>query len=135
MSRSQLKQSYELLAKPGQTFREYVVQEIELCREHLQEAIAEATKSQNGKPVFYTLIRHVSRSGMSRTISVHYVHAATGDLRHLNYVCAVLLGLAMDDLRDGVKVKGCGQDMGFALVYDLASAALGDGYGIEQRWI
>ena len=135
MSRSQLKRSFEILGKPGQTFREYVVQEIELCRERLLEAVEEATKTQKGKPVFYTVIRYASRSGMSRTISVHYVQAATGDLRQLNYVCAVLLGLAMDEGRDGVKIKGCGQDMGFALVYDLANTALGDGYGVEQRWI
>lgn len=135
MSQSQLKESYELLGKPDQTFREYFTQEIERCREQLEEAISEAAKAQDEKPVFYTILRSVSRSGMSRTISVHYVERKSGELRQLNYACAVLLGLAMDRSNDGVKIKGCGMDMGFALVYDLAEKACKDGYAIHHRWI
>lgn len=135
MSRSLLKSGYELFGEPEQSFREYVIQQIELCNEQLSEAVNAAARNRDGKPVFYTVLRSVSRSGMSRTISVHYIDARAGELRRLNYTCAVLLGLAMDDRNEGVKIKGCGMDMGFALVYDLASKALNDGYAIEQRWI
>jgi|GEM_PF-3247966 len=135
MSQSQLKESYELLKKPDQTFREYVIQEIERCHEQLEDAVKAAARAQDGKPVFYTILRSVSRSGMSRTISVHYVEKKSGELRQLNYVCAVLLGLPMDRSYDGVKIKGCGMDMGFALIYDLASKACADGYAINHRWL
>ena len=135
MSQSQLKESYEVLGKLDQTFREYVVQEIDRCRKQLEEAVEAAAKTHDGKPVFYTILRSVSRSGMSRTISVHYVEKETGELCQLNYVCAVLLGLSMDRSYDGVRIKGCGMDMGFALVYDLASRACADGYAIHHRWI
>lgn len=135
MSQGQLKRRYELLKKPDQTFKDFVVQEIERCQEQLKEAIELAPKDSNSKPFFYTLVRHVARSGMSRTISVHYVDSRSGELQQLNYVTSVLLGLPMDPLRDGVKITGCGMDMGFSIVYDLASFALKDGYAITHRWI
>ncbi|MEO1136550.1 MAG: hypothetical protein AAFW68_08075 [Pseudomonadota bacterium] len=135
MSQSQLKESYKFLGKPDQTFREYVVQEIERSRQQLEEAVNTAAKTPDGKPVFYTILRSVSRSGMSRTISVHYVERESGELCQLNYACAVILGLPMDAAREGIKIKGCGMDMGFALVYDLAAKICGDGYAINHRWI
>lgn len=98
-------------------------------------AVENAAKDHDGKPIFYVICRHVSRSGMSRTISVHYFDTETGSMRHLNYVAAALLDRSQDSLRDGVICKGCGMDMGFDLVYALSYAATGDGYAVNHHWL
>lgn len=135
MSKSQMKQSFALLREPGQTFSDYYKEELRRCRDQLSYAVSSAAKDQNGKPVFYTIFRHASRSGMSRTISVHYFDTANGRMLHLNYVAAVILDRSQDRVRDGVICKGCGMDMGFDLVYALAQAATGDGYAITHQWL
>ena len=129
MSKSQMKQTFALLKKPGQSFSDYYAEEVRRCREQLSYAVKNAATDQNGKPVFYTIFRHASRSGMSRTISVHYFDTATGRMLHLNYVATVILDRSQDRVRDGVICKGCGMDMGFDLVYALSCAATGDGQG------
>ena len=99
------------------------------------ESLSKAPKDHQGRPVLYTILRHVSASGMSRSISVHYFDLEYGDMRQLNYDCALLLGLSLDEKHEGVKVQGCGMDMGFSLIYDLSSKLLEDGYAISQRWL
>lgn len=117
----------------------------------------------------YTILEHVSRSGMSRTIKVvvpiirrtaiypdgYRVEigpdvlacsdsdhggqaeiASTVDHVHPNYAVSVVTGYPRDKGRgrEGVKVGGCGMDMGFALVHSLSERL----YGGEQcdcgRW-
>ena len=60
-----------------------------------------------------TLLRHVSRSGMQRSISV--LHGDTD----VSYLVATALGDRVDKW-GGVVVPGCGMDMGFHLVYALS---------------
>lgn len=83
----------------------------------------------------YTVLRHVSRSGMQREIGV--VLLLTGrqekgseivDL-HPNYLVSKVLGWPTGE-RDGIKVDGCGMDMGFHLVYSLSRCLFPDGFGI-----
>lgn len=66
----------------------------------------------------FTVLRHVSRSGMCRHISILAVDE-DGELRDVSGWAAQL----MDDRRnskDGsIIVGGCGMDMGFHLVYNL----------------
>ena len=66
----------------------------------------------------YTVLRHVSRSGMSRSISC-IVHTPEGP-QDMSWAVAKLLGWSFDRRNDGVKVSGCGMDMGFHLVYSLS---------------
>ena len=70
--------------------------------------------------MIYTVLRHVSRSGMSRSISV-VIHTPEGP-SDMSWAVAKLLGWRFDRRNDGVKVEGCGMDMGFHLVYSLAWA-------------
>ena len=135
MSKSQMKQTFALIKKPDESFAAYYKAEMERAFEQLSYAVENAAKDHDGKPIFYVICRHVSRSGMSRTISVHYFDTATGGMRHLNYVAAVLLDRPQDRLRDGVICKGCGMDMGFDLVYALSCAATGDGYAVNHHWL
>ena len=87
MSRSRMKESYALLKKDGQSFADYYRQEVQRCREQVRAAIDNAPRDGSGKPVFYTICRHVSRSGMSRMISLYYFDLKAGRMLHLNYAC------------------------------------------------
>ena len=68
----------------------------------------------------YTILRQCSRSGMSRVIDLKIIDAG-GDPRHIGRLAAVAMGDKYDHKRDGIKIGGCGMDMGFALVYNLGS--------------
>lgn len=83
----------------------------------------------------YTVLRHRSRSGMSRTIQLIGFDKKDGRQLQYGYNAAILLGWRYDRDADGVKVSGCGMDMGFHLVYELSSALYGDGYAIKGEWI
>ncbi len=74
----------------------------------------------------YTILRHVSVSGMSRSIAV--VGIVDSDIRDFTWQAALVTGYKFDDRRGGVKVRGCGMDMGFALVYELGAALFPDGF-------
>jgi hypothetical protein len=68
----------------------------------------------------YTILRHVSRSGMSRVVDAF--HAGEGEPRWIGSLAARAIGERYDDKRQGVKMEGAGMDMGFDLVYQLAYA-------------
>ena len=69
-----------------------------------------------------TILRNVSRSGMSRSISI----IIDGEDR--SYLAARALGSRIDDKRGGIKAVGCGMDMGFHLVYNLGRVLFPDGH-------
>ena len=110
-------------------------QEKEQARDYLR-GVFDAQEN----PRAFTILRHVSQSGMSRDISVKVVDE-DGDLRDVTYYVGLLLGQAPKD-RNGqrvVRVTGCGMDMGFHLVYQLSYALYkGDGdragYVIRHEW-
>lgn len=87
----------------------------------------------------YTVLRSVSRSGMSRTMSVHVVHG--GELYDVTRSVAVLTDNG-EDKRGNLRVAGAGMDMGFAVVYALGHALYPDrtdryrdgGYALRQVW-
>ncbi|KKL77358.1 hypothetical protein LCGC14_2035670 [marine sediment metagenome] len=73
----------------------------------------------------YTTLKHVSRSGMSRSIDVHIIKA--NKPRWLSRSVAEILNWGFDEKREAVKVSGCGMDMGFHLVYTLSSVLFPNG--------
>ncbi len=66
-----------------------------------------------------TVVSHVTRSGMSRSIRV-LVGNADGEVSDLSWAVARVLGWRFDGEHGGVKVQGTGMDMGFHLVYTLS---------------
>lgn len=82
----------------------------------------------------YTILRHVSQSGMSRSISV-VGQDTDGVLWDASYLVARALDAKVDQRYGGVKRQGCGMDMGFDLVYSLARALHGDGYALKHDWL
>lgn len=82
------------------------------CKERLQELV---------KPgdTIYTVLKHVSRSGMYRVIDL-YVMRDNQPVRISGYAADLLEGY--DQRHEGCKASGCGMDMGFHLAYNLSYA-------------
>lgn len=74
----------------------------------------------------HTILRHVSRSGMSRAISLVAI-APDGGIKDLDASVAIALNMPRSK-HDGLTVGGCGMDMGFSVVYNLSSALFRDGF-------
>lgn len=110
------------------------------------EAITELRSLLKPGQKVYTILRHCSASGMSRIIdlaipvrnsmhefpkredgSIDYdakprvVQTGLG-IRSIGYLAAKAVGdTFVNDGRYGIKVGGCGMDMGFSLVYNLGA--------------
>lgn len=85
----------------------------------------------------YTILRHVSASGMQREISL-VVFKCDGDghtyALHPDYHASRLLG-SRQGKRDGVIHNGAGMDMGADLVMSLSYALFGDAYALRHEWL
>jgi len=72
--------------------------------------------------VLYTVLRHVSRSGMYRVVDVYSMQdqqeAGVQPVRITGWV-ADALGWKYDKKHEGIGVSGCGMDVGFEVVYNL----------------
>ena len=84
----------------------------------------------------YTVLRHVSRSGMQREIGIvllqaesHSQFPADSTVRdiHPNYAVSKALGYRLGK-GDGIIVGGGGMDMGFSVVYNLGATLWPDGF-------
>lgn len=77
----------------------------------------------------YTILRHVSRSGMSRDVSV--VVLRDGSDLHPNWLVSQATGtrLKRGGMRDALTIGGCGFDAGHELVYNLSWSLWKDGFG------
>ena len=72
----------------------------------------------------YTIVKHRSNSGVSRDIGVYRI--VEGKLQDISYFVSKILGWSLAK-NGGVKVSGCGMDIGFHLVYSLSWALFPDG--------
>lgn len=75
----------------------------------------------------HTILKHVSRSGLSRTIAVVSI-GEDGEPLDISYFAASATGRRYDDKHGGVVVQGGGMDMGFELVYTLSRTLWPDGF-------
>jgi hypothetical protein len=104
-------------------------------KEQLQErkdAQEELRKILKPGQTVYTILRHVSKSGMSRTISVVIVEA--GEIREISWLVARALGGKMAP-NGGIKVTGCGMDMGHHIVDLMRHWVFTGPETLEQRWL
>lgn len=90
----------------------------------------------------YTVLRSVSSSGMSRTMSLKV--ARDGNITDITYYAATVLDYPLTVVNGSraLRVGGCGMDMGFHIVYSLSRSlfrtrmADGDaGYLLKQAWL
>ena len=95
----------------------------------------------NDRKTVYTILRHVSSSGMSRDISLVTVDD-DGTLRDITWLACHAMGDKPKD-RHGrwvVRVGGCGMDMGFHVVYNLSYSLYAmngierAGYALHHEW-
>ncbi len=97
------------------------------AREALREMLPPGSTVQ-------TILRHVSRSGMTRAIS------PVVDGHDVSWlVVRAVPGFRVNQKHGGVTLGGCGMDMGFSLVYTLSSTLYPDGFecigeGDGARW-
>jgi hypothetical protein len=115
------------------------------------EAASELRKLLKPGQTVYTIMRHCSASGMSRVIDLAIVvpdiekvyplrpadqaeyvgqkdyeakpkkHLRGHVIRSIGWLAAKAMADNFDRDRQGIKIGGCGMDMGFALVYNLGS--------------
>lgn len=93
-----------------------------------QEAIDRLREEIKPGETLHTILRHVSSSGMSRSISI--IQIKRGGTYDWTYLIAKAIGEKIDQKHDGIKIQGAGMDMGFELVYRLSSAL----YGIKRGY-
>lgn len=90
------------------------------------EAIVDLRKLLPPGTEVITLLRHVSKSGMSRRIDFYTI-------KNNKMLCLTGLVATVLDLKfgagEGVVVGGCGMDMGFGTVYNLSHALYPKGFG------
>lgn len=94
--------------------------------------------AQQEKPVIYSILRHVSASGMSRDISFFTI--LNNEKLNLTYSIATVLGEKVRNTNgfNTLRVQGVGMDMGFHVVYSLSSCLYlnieGAGYILRHEW-
>jgi len=92
-------------------------------------------KTKDGeKPVIYTILRHVSKSGMTRHIDCLFI--TNNEPIWLNYDIARACGYSVSK-GGSIKISGAGMDMGFHIVYSIAYALTDneDYKGINHKWL
>lgn len=89
----------------------------------------------------YTVLRSVSSSGMSRTLSLKV--AKDGKILDLTYYAGTVLDWPIVEVNGSraLRVGGCGMDMGFHTVYTLSSILFREegstkdaGYSLNHAW-
>lgn len=97
-----------------------------------QAAISELLTIVKPGDTIYTILRSVSRSGMSRTLDLYAIK--DGKPLCLTAYAAAICGYSRTSgARWSLKVKGCGMDMGFDVVYNLGAALWPKGDGKYTR--
>lgn len=120
-----------------------------------ENATAELLKLLNPGDTVYTILRHVSSSGMLRRIScVIPVIDDNGRtvIRSLDHLVSAATHYRLDKRDEGLRIGGAGMDMGFAIVYDLGKSLWPNGtpqphghrngepdsaggYALRHRWL
>lgn len=80
----------------------------------------------------YTILRSVSKSGMSRKIKL-VVGDGNNNIGDITWYVSQALEERMND--GAIVVKGCGMDMGFHIVEQLSRVLFQDSYAIKQSWL
>jgi hypothetical protein len=83
-----------------------------------EQACSELRETLKPGTTVYTVLRHVSRSGMSRDIDVYVIE--DGEPRRITWTVAKAADLTYNRKAEAIKIGGCGMDMGFAIVYNLS---------------
>lgn len=110
----------EVYKAPGVALPGYVLDEVhrEWAKDQLRADLPPGS-------TVYTILHHVSSSGMSRRIGVRAI--IDNQPHYLDGLVAVAIGEKVSDA-GGIVVGGCGMDMGFHIAYSLSHALYPDGF-------
>ena len=89
------------------------------------EAIATLRETLKPGMTVYTVLRSVSRSGMSRNIDLFVIEDKAPC--NITWLAAKATGYSTD-ASGALKMGGCGMDMGFHAVYELSRVLYPDGF-------
>ncbi len=108
-------------------------------KEKQQKAIDQLKKLIQEGDTLYTTCEHVSRSGMTRHLTVRsFLPSDRGERQinvlNFNYLVSEALDWTLTKDRS-LKVGGSGMDMGFHLVYTLSRVLFDDGYALKHEWL
>jgi hypothetical protein len=98
----------------------------------------------------YTRLNHVSKSGMMRVIDLFVIR--DNEPLRITWSACQATGTAYNNKHDGMRMDGCGMDMGFAAVYHLGRVLWpvgtpephgtrngepdrDGGYALKHRWL
>jgi len=98
----------------------------------------------------YTRLNHVSKSGMMRVIDLFVIR--DNEPLRITWAACQATGTTYNGKHDGMRMDGCGMDMGFSAVYHLGSILWPDGtpephgtrngepdtcggYALKHRWL
>ncbi len=96
-----------------------------------REFLTDIATMKDYETTVFCVLRHVSRSGMKRTIDLFVVR--NGGIMRIGFHAARLIGRTWNSEREGIVVGGCGMDMGFEVV-DSLRRALGFSH-LSHTWI
>lgn len=91
-----------------------------------EEAIDKLREMLKPGDTVYTVLRHVSRSGMMRAIDL-YVYQ-DNEPRRITWLVCKAAGYPYNETHKALRADGCGMDMGFSVVYSLSSTLYRDGF-------
>jgi hypothetical protein len=74
----------------------------------------------------YTVLRHVSRSGMQRALDVYVMEDNAP--RRITWPVCKAVGYGYSDKYDALTIGGCGMDMGYDVVHNLSWVLHRDGF-------
>ncbi len=97
-----------------------------------EEAKEKLKEILDGVDTVYTIIRHVSQSGLYRVISLYIIQ--DNQPYCIDYLAGKILE-GIDNRHGGCKASGAGMDAGFHLVYTLGLKVFGDGYKFKRVWL
>jgi len=107
--------------------------ELERLEREKQQAMEFLKKVVREGSTIYTVLRHVSQNGLTRSISVYAI--VDNEVVYLDWYVATVLNLKQDIKHDGIKISGVGSDLGFEIVYNLSYFLFGNGYKLKHKWL
>lgn len=98
-------------------------------KEKIKQSLLELFEKNNH---VYTVLYHVSRTGMSRRIKLYTI--VDNKPIDITYRVAFILDRKFND--DGtITITGTGMDVGFEAVYNLSYKLYKDGYKLNHGWL
>ena len=114
-----------------------VMTKSQIKEQERQESISYLKSMLNKDDTIHTQLCHVSQSGMTRHIKVRLIRDNIPLDLSFHTSRALDWAMAKDRFgdRNGIRVGGCGMDMGFHLVYTLSRELFDDGYYVKHEWL